>query len=63
MSIVIAAAQFPGSAARGHRRDRVTGQGPGRHFPALRIAPFVASAWLSGLEAENIAVWLAAGPM
>ena len=59
MSIVIAVAQFLGGAALVIAATEALVKGLVGISRALRIAPFVASALLSGLEAENIAVGLA----
>ena len=61
MSTVIAMAQFLGGAALGIAATKALVKGLVGVSRALRIAPFVASALRSGLEAENIAVRLAAG--
>ena len=61
MSTVIAIAQFLGGAALVIAATGALVKGLVGVSQALRIAPFVASALLSGLEAENIAVGLAAG--
>ena len=61
MSIVIAIAQFLGGAVVVIAATESLVKGLVGVSRALRIAPFVASALLSGLEAENIAVGLAAG--
>ncbi len=61
MSTVIAIAQFLGGAALVIAATGALVKGLVGVSRALRIAPFVASALLSGLEAENIAVGLAAG--
>jgi len=61
VSTVIAIAQFLGGAALVIAATEALVKGLVGVSQALRIAPFVASALLSGLEAENIAVGLAAG--
>lgn len=61
VSIVLALAQFLGGAALVIAATESLVKGLVGISRALRIAPFVASALLSGLEAENIAVGLAAG--
>jgi cation:H+ antiporter len=61
VSTVIAIAQFLGGAALVIAATGALVKGLVGVSRALRIAPFVASALLSGLEAENIAVGLAAG--
>jgi cation:H+ antiporter len=60
VSTVIAIAQFLGGAALVIAATEALVKGLVGVSRALRIAPFVASALLSGLEAENIAVGLAA---
>jgi cation:H+ antiporter len=61
VSIGIAVAQFLGGAVLVIAATESLVKGLVGVSRALRIAPFVASALLSGLEAENIAVGLAAG--
>ena len=61
MSIITAVAEFLGGAVLVIAATEALVKGLVGVSRALRIAPFVASALLSGLEAENIAVGLAAG--
>jgi cation:H+ antiporter len=61
VSIVSAVAEFLGGAALVIAATEALVKGLVGVSRALRIAPFVAAAVLSGLEAENIAVGLAAG--
>jgi cation:H+ antiporter len=61
VSIFIAVAQFLGGAVLVIAATEALVKGLVGVSRALRIAPFVAAAVLSGLEAENIAVGLAAG--
>lgn len=61
VSIVLALVLFLGGAALVIAATESLVKGLVGVSRALRIAPFVASALLSGLEAENIAVGLAAG--
>ena len=61
MSVFLAIAEFLGGAALVIAATESLVKGLVGVSRTLRIAPFVASALLSGLEAENIAVGLAAG--
>jgi cation:H+ antiporter len=61
VTILLAVAQFLGGAILVIAATESLVKGLVGVSRALRIAPFVASALLSGLEAENIAVGLAAG--
>ena len=61
MTIVVAVVQFLGGAVLVIAATESLVKGLVGVSRALQIAPFVASALLSGLEAENIAVGLAAG--
>jgi cation:H+ antiporter len=61
VSIIVAIAEFLGGAVLVIAATEALVKGLVGVSRALRIAPFVASALLSGLEAENIAVGLAAG--